>query len=209
MIDINAAIQNINFEEIKSCLSPERMAIYEKLAPEAFHDDNFLLNALLIYQPMQTLSASLFIPLQYLEICLRNKVHNSLSAFYEARKKKIQLPGAPNEWFLWLPQKGYTKSILQSTYEKVKPNDTFITHISLGTWKSILEERSDNRDPLHFWSGIVHEVFPNAHVKKSVILQTLGSIVIIRNRLFHYEPIWKPHKLQFQKYNVDEANQYS
>lgn len=197
-----------NFQEIKNCLSAERLFAYEKIiapAPEGL--------AIFIYQVMQMHSSLLFVPIQYLEVCLRNRTYNALKNFYDARKKVIAPLGTPGEWYKWMPQKQITKDNISEACKKAKNQirnrrpivyGDIISRLTLGVWVSILEERTDNKDPLFFWSGVVRDIFPNTTYKKGKIMQTLNDIATIRNRLFHHEPLWKSEKSKTVSYDIDD-----
>ena len=189
MQKLKKLISSIDYNEIKKCLSADRLRPYEDMAKLTPYLDIALYNAI------QLQSSLLFLPLQYLEICLRNKINDSLFEFYTKRQKKINLPGSPKEWYLWMPTNAQTIHNIHIAKNETKgtAND-IISHLHFGIWKHILNERTNNRDPLFFWNGVVHNIFPNTTYKKEQIIQQISNITIIRNRLFHYEPIWKPQE---------------
>ena len=185
-----------DYDEIKKCLSYERLRPYEDIALLSPELD------IALYNNIQFQSSLLFLPLQYLEVCLRNKINEAMYHFYDSIKHKVTLPGSPEEWYSWMPSSESTIYNVQEAAKKAKreirgrslKSDDIISHLNFGVWRHILQERADNKDPLHFWRGTVHQIFPNAKVKKEVILQTLTNITNTRNRLFHHEPLWKSHK---------------
>ena len=186
-----------NYDEIKKCLSEERLIPYKEIAMLSPKLD------IALYNSIQLQSSLLFLPLQYLEVCLRNKINESLYQFYRRRSFKISLPGLPEEWYKWMPTSKNTTISIKNIMRNITTNNVkgyiptagdIISHLSFGTLRHILQERPDNKDPLYFWNGIIHEIFLNTKNKKETILQTLANINNTRNRLFHYEPIWKTKK---------------
>lgn len=185
-----------DYDEIKKYLSHARLRPYEDIAILSSELD------IALYNNIQLQSAFLFLPLQYLEVCLRNKINKAMCNFYYSISHKITLPGLPKEWYLWMPSSENTIRNIHEAIKKAKreirgramTSDDVISHLNFGIWRHILQERADNKDPLHFWRGTVHKIFPNAPVKKDIILQTLANITNVRNRLFHHEPLWRSHK---------------
>jgi hypothetical protein len=195
------------------CLSPERLKPYRRL----LSSDQMNVPAFTViqfYGIMQVYSSALFVPIQYLEICLRNKTDNALRAFYSQRQKAgLILPGVPEEWYLWMPRNSVNKAYIKAALDKARRTvigrpisaGDIISRLNLGTWQNLLQEHANPKDPMHFWQGIKHEVFPNATGRKGEIFLWLRRATDIRNKLFHHEPIWKPRNSREKPYNVDDV----
>lgn len=185
-----------DFEDIKKCLSVSRLAPYQEISEFPYID-----TAITLYNLMQMQSSLLFLPLQYLEVCLRNRINDALTEYYRSRSSKVELPGLPEEWYLWLPESEKTKASINEACERARKDirgrlitsGDIISRLNFGIWRHILRERADNQDKLYFWSAVIRNIFPNTQHNKDMIMQTLGNITVLRNRLFHYEPIWKSH----------------
>ncbi len=73
--------------------------------------------------------------------------------------------------------------------------DAVIAELTFGFWVGIFERNyNDINSPARLWPHLEPVVFPNlkpAERKASAILYQLKSIKDLRNRMAHYEPIWK------------------
>lgn len=73
--------------------------------------------------------------------------------------------------------------------------DAVIAELTFGFWVGIFERNyNDINSPARLWPHLEPAVFPNlkpAERKASTILYQLKSIKDLRNRMAHYEPIWK------------------
>ena len=191
-------IGNIKLSDIEKCLSKERLNVcFDFLRLSSLEE------AIFCYHHLQSLSSLCFIPLHYVEVVLRNKVYDALLSFYCGRRKSIDLPGSPEEWYLWMPQRDKTKRVIQESIHRLRVGKSspmtcdIIAQLPFGLWVSVLEEFPDEKAPLYFWRGITHAVFSNIKGKKNRrnILFELRNINNVRNRLFHHEPIWKTDKV--------------
>ena len=190
--------------EMVSCISQAKLDAYASLLPG--QNENMKVR---LFFTMSQLSSYFFLPLQILELALRNKINDSLIALYSTRKKRMVThkygSGNPHEWYLWMPQDLRTCKRIQRSLKHA--NDAIslsgrsassltigdvISQISLGLWIKILDEWAMPGSDLHFWDRIVNHVFPfRGKVKRCEILDRLDKINRVRNRLFHHEPIWK------------------
>ena len=192
---------NIDFTRYSKsaeCISQERLSKYKQLLPPQCSP-----MVIMPYYGMQ-FNAALFYPtIQLIEVCLRNKIYSSLNAFYTERAKTISLPGKPEEWYLWMPQRKKTvrniKSALSDARSDIHNRDIIhgdiICRLTFGDWVSILEEHPLNTDPLFFWNAIQKEIFPNVKKSKKAILNEIRWAKSIRNRLSHHEPLWTSSNL--------------
>ncbi|WP_312457670.1 Abi family protein [Pseudescherichia sp.] len=73
--------------------------------------------------------------------------------------------------------------------------DAVIAELTFGFWSGIFENNyNDIRSASRLWPHLEPTVFPNlkpADRKASTVLYQLKSIKDLRNRMAHYEPIWK------------------
>lgn len=194
--------------KITGCISKDRLDVCARLLRVSSAEE-----AVYCYHHLQTLSSLCFIPLHYVEIVLRNKVHEALTAFYTGRKKTVALPGAPEEWYLWMPQRKKTIDVIQESIQRLRRGKSspvagdIIAQLPFGVWVSVLEELPDEKEPLYFWRGIKHAVFSNLKTPagRRMILSELRDINNIRNRLFHHEPIWKTASVSSLRNALDEV----
>ncbi|MDO5116095.1 MAG: hypothetical protein Q4D58_08380 [Synergistaceae bacterium] len=179
--------------KVLNCISNERLDRYKSLIPSSANGPFVAL-----YYTIQSASSMFYPTIQILEVCLRNKIHEALVDFFTGRAKSITLPGKPTEWYLWLPRNIHTqkeiKKVLSRASKEIRnrqliPGD-IISRLSFGSWCSILEDRSDNKDRLFYWTGVEKSIFPNTQMKKRQIMAEIKWANALRNRLFHHEPIW-------------------
>jgi hypothetical protein len=158
--------------------------------------------SLSLYAMTQDCSSHLFLPLQFLEIALRNVIHKTLSEFY-AKNANTPASRKPGDWLFWLPQDAETNKMVRKALSYAKKDlkgreagtEDVIPRLSFGTWVSVLSEQPDAKAPLHFWRFTANKMFPNApHRTQKHITQRLRDINNVRNRLFHYELIWDKDK---------------
>jgi hypothetical protein len=187
------------FEEVISCFSEPRLAEYKDLFDSP--KPHIPLTAHIM---LEALSSTLYMPLQFMELTLRNKTYNALVKIYSAPdmrariQKKCPLPAVPENWYEWMPTARHTKDAIQTAKKRAAgsrafvPHDDVISLMSLGTWVNILREREDSHDNFYFWGKAVDMIFPHRmHMEKSGILKRLDEAREIRNRLFHHKAVWK------------------
>jgi hypothetical protein len=158
-------------------------------------------------------SSYLFLPLQFLEVSLRNIIHLTFVEFYESNKKT---PSGyePEKWLFWLPQNPKTKEAIRLASNNASHDvaarginiGDIISRLSFGVWANILSEQPDIKAPLHFWRFTSKKIFPNAPQRKQPkILHRLKEVKLIRNRLFHFEPIWDAKKCKVSRQIIEDV----
>lgn len=193
-MDNNSIITPLYLSDVVKCLSPERLRPYLLFIPSNNEAD-----ALIPYDCVQLLSSLLFLPLQYFEVTLRNRIYDVLTRHYRWRSKKITLPGKPEDWIKWMPTNKKTQKAVQDACKTanadiqnrpVREGD-IISRLPFGVWVRMLEEHPNKRDICHFWVFTQNKIFPNAKKESPQSIRSeLRRIKDLRNRLFHYEPIW-------------------
>lgn len=174
-------------------LIPEsRLYTYQKIqgiSPQDVVDVYFLL---------QDISSKLFIPLQSLEIFLRNRIHTQLKKTFDRDD--------------WYNDDGFYMSdlshqALKKTLDKLKDeitergitSDDIVANLTFGFWVSMHKSTYLYHDKSLFWENNFSEVYQNFEHKKANSLEEKMSniynqLVIVndvRNRLYHYEAVWK------------------
>lgn len=164
-----------------------------------------------VYQWAQAISTSLHPLLGLSEVVLRNAIHASLSrqcsnkssescAWYDrAVPNSIVLRGkslAKVEELLCEGSPPIRKSVQPAP-------DLVVSRLSFGFWPNVLEELSNRNAPRTF-----SDVFPfHPHSKpahwsveqnKQTVVMRLKRLQDLRNRVCHFEAIWKPHWLGAQ-----------
>jgi len=95
---------------------------------------------------------------------------------------------------------------IDSLSKEKKPSEPFriVAELNFGFWTSLFSARYEQ----HFTNRIIKNSFP--HLKKEdrtrqKISERLSPIRRIRNRVFHYEPIWKNPNLQLRHQELLET----
>ncbi len=179
------------------CISLPRFSTYRKILEQIQSSDNqlSLIDQVQFYAKMQDIYSCFYVVIQTLEITLRNRIHQAKAKHY---KKE--------DWFENLKQEPYCTStankIINVALTKTNTDFQFknrnpeaqdiLARVTFGLWPEIL--KANYRDKL-FWQIYGSEVFPNkGKVKLSKIDDDLLKIGKLRNRLYHYEPLWKTTK---------------
>ncbi len=141
------------------------------------------------------IAKSLYIPLQNLEVALRNSIHNTLTAYYENEH------WYDNDNFL-LPnelKKIYEAKSKIARAKKELTADRVISELSFGFWTSLFSKTYDQK----IWNKYTKQMFPYMLKKdrnRRVLSSKINTIRYFRNRIFHFEQI-------FDKQNLTQVHQ--
>lgn len=175
-------MQNHTFDELTVIFSQERLDSY------LTHKDcsNRKNDALIAYSWNIELSKTLYPALQILEIALRNSLHNAASESYQTES-----------WFdlsfLHLKEQIKVIKAKDNLRREKKPIEAgrIVAELSFGFWTSLFDVRYEHNQVL--WPRLLKPVFPffpKSQRTRSNISRELNRIRRLRNRVFHYEPIW-------------------
>ena len=187
-------------EELILSISMHRLSTYKHLFDEIVDDSTKYdeRSKLLFYLEIQSIYSHFFIPMQTLEITLRNRINHFQSIHYET-----------SSWFKKLVATDYatdsTKSMFSDAKKKVAkdlkdkgikdrgPNpQEIVGRLTFAFWVELLH--LDYRSTL-FWQFYGKKVFPNKQkIKLGEIYDLLLRVKGVRNRLYHYEPLWDTKK---------------
>lgn len=191
--------QNKLFDEIGEAFSVSRLAAYLD-RPEC--QDK--LEALAAYYWNIQLSQALYPALQALEIALRNALYQAISQHY----------GSLN-WFDsdFLDKKEHwaINEAKKTLSKQKKPiiADQLIAELRFGFWTSLFDVRYEHQQIL--WPKLLPQVFPYIPKKfrtRHYLSKQLNSIRNLRNRVFHYEPIWYRNRLLEQHQSMLDILQW-
>ncbi|MFF5966840.1 hypothetical protein ACFY64_24540 [Streptomyces collinus] len=128
-------------------------------------------------------SAALYGSLHCLELALRNALHHQLSLAYGREDWWAVAPLNPNG------QRLVTKA--RSKCERrglvPAPADDIVAELSFGFWASLVSGGS--RYDRLFWVPTVHKAFAHYSGRRDALYDGLWSLVLLRNRIMHHEPI--------------------
>lgn len=166
----------------------------------------------------QAVSASLHPFLGLAEVVLRNAIHTALS-------KKCS--SGSSESFPWydravpgsIPLHGKSLERIEDQLCQGKPPirksvqptpDALISSLTFGFWPNVMESLSSRHGPSVFTEVLAHH--PHSKPKHWSILSNKADVVLrmkrlqdVRNRVCHFEPVWKPHWLGVTASNWSHA----
>ncbi|GAB3182997.1 hypothetical protein [Streptomyces incanus] len=131
-------------------------------------------------------SAALLGPLHCLELALRNALHNALARYY----------GRPDWWMVApLNERGHklvndARRTCGRRLSRITPDDV-VAELSFGFWVSLLSHGSGY--DRHFWVPVLHSAFPHYRGRRDSLYRELTSLVLLRNRVMHHEPVHHRH----------------
>lgn len=171
----------------------------EAYRPEGAADLEMVVN----YLWNTELSEALYPCLQTFEVALRNSIHTALSRHF-----------GTEFWFDLGILLDWQRQTLQDARGELtvhrKPHEPgrIVAELSFGFWSSMFN--SPYEEPLWYADGaiLLDAVFPNLPRtlrKRKTISQRVERIRRLRNRVFHYEPIWNKTDLQVRHQQVVEA----
>ncbi len=167
-----------NIEALKTTISVDRLSTYLQTT------ENNEEKALKLYLWNTRISATFYIPLQGLEICLRNTLHTALSEKYD------------EEWYNYinfLDNRAYelidsAKKQVKRLHEEVNAPHV-VAELSFGFWLSLLNKQYHQS----LWIPCFGRKFSNARKPRAKIHRELDHLRILRNRVAHHEPIFTRH----------------
>ncbi len=176
-------------------LPPIRLEAYR---PTGASDLEMVVNYLWNIQ----LSGALYPCLQSFEVALRNSIHVSLSDHFQSEFWFDQ--GILLEWQEETLQEARDQF---TTYHKPHEAGRIVAELPFGFWSSMFNRPYE---PIWYADGArpLTAVFPNLPRtlrNRKHISRRVERIRRLRNRVFHYEPIWNKHDLPERHRQVDEA----
>jgi Abi-like protein len=173
----------VQIASLEKTISPARFSTYQRLS------GGDAVNALRFYYWNMALGQSLHIPIQSLEVSLRNTISNAINSLFgqdwylQARFKTILTPWA---------ERTLNAAVAQANKEsrrKRKPvaEGDVIANLSFGFWGELLAPRYNK----HIWNKKLNIAFPDLPATKNSqnIYNLVHKIIKLRNRISHHEPI--------------------
>jgi len=178
----------LNLPEIVSELSPSRLKPYRRL--------DGVPNTLVAIESMYLLndvSKHFYVPLQLVEVALRNRINSVIATWSESEN-----------WYQTIPCSDESKAAVRQAISyaegeirgrSVSPDDV-VCRLMFGFWTYMLDKpyRNSKDKSLHIWNHHrMVDAFPGkpAHITVGTVFDRLLELNDLRNRLFHHEPIWK------------------
>ncbi len=148
--------------------------------------DNFE-KALELYEKNMRMSAEFYPILSCFEVCLRNKIHESMQKSYGSDWLITEATT-----FLEQDDKDTVKKVYENLNDKKKIGDNIsenmgrvVADLSLGFWVRMLSKKYEES----LWRPTIHNGFPNYKGKLRPLRNRIYMIRRLRNRIAHHEPI--------------------
>ena len=192
----------IAFTPVRTVISVDRFQGYERAG-------GGLLDALARYSWNSHLGASLYSTLLHLEVAFRNRLHDAIASRYptgpwrdvDCWLGRIPPVLAPSE----LTQVQVATSRLRRSGKRIAPG-SLVAELTFGFWTNLLDVRYERHQV--FWPPLLEKAFPHlpaVHRTRRVVARRFNLLRRLRNRVFHYEPIWHWHDLPNQHEMLLEA----
>ena len=173
-----------NKNNLIKALSGERLSTYLN------ENDNDLEKALDLYIKNIEISAAFLIPLQVLEVTIRNSLNETIKNHY-----------GTDDWFDVIPLNNFANQKITSAKQTVnnQQDNPQISHVvaelTFEFWLSLIG--SEYHQTL--WIPFLNKSFPYARKPRSEIHDHLNHIRKFRNRIAHHGPIFYRHLEQDYK----------
>jgi hypothetical protein len=180
----------VKYAEITENLSASRLRTYRTALT---HQVSGLTTADTVksYFLLNDISQHFFVPLQLVEVVLRNRINDHIINF----KRK-------SHWYDSVPATVKAKDAVTKAKDlaqaevKTPTADDVVCRLTFGFWANLLDKpHRDTTSADHFlWDQhSFKKVFPGAERSVSIGVACVRLIALntLRNRLFHHEPIWK------------------
>jgi hypothetical protein len=130
-------------------------------------------------------SAAFYLTLSCLEVGLRNALHAQLRVQY-----------GRSDWWLASPLDEHDQSKVRKAVDDLRQRnsgapcaDSIVAALSFGFWVRLLSRRYDRS----LWVPTLHRAFPTYHGAREPLRNNLQTMVLLRNRIMHHEPIHHRH----------------
>lgn len=183
------------WREVQVSLAAERLRLYRSRA------DADPIDALARYLWNMSLCEALYPPLQGLELALRNTLHKSISA----------RTGNP---FWWDDASIHLGTAEQQKVDEAKARlseasrpyeaDQTVSELTFGFWTGLLAREYETSLVI----PIIRAAFPfmpSGHRTRRTVAERCWNARVLRNRVFHHEPIWNRPDLGDRHEEVLEA----
>ncbi len=140
------------------------------------------------------LCEALYPVLNLLEVTLRNTLH---SVLWQYTRRE--------DWYAAFPFDQREVLVIQDAVNLLKRNrkpvapGAVVAEMSFGFWCSLFDVRYEHSQRL--WPWLAGQALPHAprhERQRKSLSRRLNRIRLLRNRVFHYEPIWHWHDLTAQ-----------
>lgn len=205
----------MNYEKLKQGLSVQKLNSYSRFL--GCQTDKELIAA---YMVLQSLQEKFYLPMQLVEITLRNNINDGVKELLSNRGAAANYS---NRWYNTVPVTDISKSQVDQAKRKAKAevrgrgynHHDVVARLTFGFWVYLLDSPhrltgAANRDH-QLWPFLNDSVFPDRGDKGiPALFNDLNTLNKLRNRLFHHEPIWRSKGVDSKQSALDKLqNNYS
>ena len=154
-----------------------------RFAPYLARTNGDIAAAIRLYWWNVEVSAAFYLPLHCLELGVRNAIHKVLGEWF-----------GHVEWWSVAPLSDSGRRIVSAAVQKVARRvgpqhvaDDVVAELSFGFWVSLISRGAAYDRTL--WVPALHRAFPFYRGKRKVLHDNLLTMVLLRNRIMHHEPI--------------------
>ena len=187
-------MQEAHFNRLRRAISEQRIIPYRQ------EPVNVETRAFAAYAWNIALCESLYPALNGLEIVLRNSIHDAATAEFRN-----------DQWFNQLRLSKSRDAIHRAHQElnRIRSQGGLITagelvaQLNFGFWIGLFDSRYEQQ----LWPSLLRPVFPHMPRRlrqRSELARRLHRIRLIRNRVFHHEPLWNRQDLADQHTQIIE-----
>lgn len=171
-------MQALFLEAIKLSLSEARLDGYKRYSGDTDFD------CLLRYLWNSKLSESFYVPLQNLEVILRNRIHDSLTDHYGTE--------------FWFDRHGLLGGCQPKQVSQAKGKvparehgnaGKIVAELNFGFWSALVVRRYSATLVPVLLGDCFKKVTP-AYRNRAYVASALNGLRLLRNRVSHHEPIW-------------------
>ena len=163
------------YEQLEQAISKDRLEEYSKILKT-----NKTKTIFTYYILNSEISKSLYIPLQNLEVALRNSIHTALSTHFKT-EKWYEIDGFLEQKELYKINEAKNK--LSKSRDKITPYK-IISELSFGFWTMLFGRNYEQK----IWNKLIKQIFP--HIPKHMrnrkdIAAQINAVRYLRNKVFH------------------------
>lgn len=176
---VASQVQHDLIDALRAVVSEERLGTY--LTAAGFDTER----ALRLYMWNAQVGEAFHVPIQAVEVSLRNRINTALTAQFGVEwwkhKDLLVVLDHDRQSDLALVLKRIRNRKLPLTAGQV------VAGLSFGFWVGMLQKRYN---PV-IWGGHLHQSFPDypANRNRASLAQAVGRVAWLRNRIWHHEPI--------------------
>lgn len=172
-------VQPSLLDRLRPAISDARLSTY--LSAAGFDEDR----ALALYLWNVQIGEAFHLPIQAVEVALRNRIHAALSetfgpTWWQDAALAAELDNERTADLALVLQRIRNRKLTLD-------GGQVVAGLSFGFWVGMLQKRYN--PPL--WSGRLHQAFPDfpSNRNRATLAKTAGRVAWLRNRIWHHEPI--------------------